>query len=299
MKLERTSEVKSIRVGRGAVPVTRPRYRYHCMVFMVALVCAPVLATDVAAQRGSILMLPEASGRLEVDKDATGALSASDYRLPNDAYVDVWEIEGRAGDHVTIDLRSDDFDAYLYGVGPGLPSTIQDDDSGGRCDARIELRFLEDGEYRVAATTLGSNTVGVYTIRASTRAEPAMPIPCGGVDPAALAAITVQAEIEVGTTIEASLGAGDEKLPDGESARAWEIRAEAGETLIIRLTSDDFDSYLYVIGPGLEGPLEDDDSGGDLHSEIVFTVPETGVYRIVASSLSAGGAGAFQLSVSQ
>ena len=89
----------------------------------------------------------------------------------------VWEIEGRAGDHVTVDLRSEDFDAMLLAVGPGLPATLQDDDSGGRCDARIELRFLEDGVYRVAATTVGTNTVGVYTIRVSTEAAPPPPMP--------------------------------------------------------------------------------------------------------------------------
>ena len=269
---------------------------YVRFLFAFTLALSIVLPREILAQGGSILMLPEPSGRLEVDTDVTGALSASDYRLPDDAYVDVWEIVGRSGDRITIDLRSEDFDAMLYVVGPGLPSTIQDDDSGGRCDARIELRFLEDGVYRVAATAF-SGSFGVYTLRASVEAEPASPIPCGGVDPAVFDGLTAKGRIEVGTTINGTLGAGDERLPDRQSAQVWEVQGEAGQTLTIRLSSADFDSYLYVLGPGLEAPLEDDDSGGELNSEIVFTVTATGLYRIIVSSLSEGGTGAFQLSV--
>ena len=60
--------------------------------------------------------------------------------------------------------------------------------------------------------------------------------------------------------------------------------------------SDDFDSYLFVVGPGLPEPLSDDDGGEGLNSRLVISFPADGVYRVVASSLG-GATGMFTLTV--
>jgi hypothetical protein len=255
-------------------------------------------ATPVRAG-GSILWLPRPAGRLTAEQETRGALSSADYMSATDAYLDIWELAGKAGESITIDMKSTDFDAVLYVVGAGLAETMHDDDGGGRCDARLEVRFLEDGVYRVAATTASGRTTGVYTIRASANPPAAPEISCGGTDPAVYGSLNVTGRATVGGTMSGSLNSGDQTTGDGKNAEVWEITGEAGQTVTIRMESDAFDSYLVVVGPGLGAPLTDDDSGGGLNSELTVTFPQSGSFRIIATSAGSGATGAYRLSVSQ
>src|SRR5205823_1099481 len=54
-------------------------------------------------------------------------------------YAQQWKLAGVAGQIVTIDLVSEAFDAYAFLLGPGLDKPPQDDDSGGRCNARLTV----------------------------------------------------------------------------------------------------------------------------------------------------------------
>jgi hypothetical protein len=248
---------------------------------------------------GSILWLPRPTGRLTPEQETRGALSAADYMSATDAYLDVWELQGKAGESITIDLKSTDFDAVLYVVGEGLAETLSDDDGGGRCDARVAIRFLEDGVYRVAATTASARTTGVYTIRASANPPAPPEITCGGTDPAAFAALPVAGPLTIGGSVGGALSTGDATLEAGKYAEAWELTGEAGQTVTIRLESDAYDAYLVVVGPGLASPLTDDDSAGELNSELTVTFPESGVYRVIATSAGTGSTGAYRLTVSR
>lgn len=272
------------------------RVRSIARIALAASLALPATATAQAAGGGSILWLVRPAGRLQLDTPTSGALSASDFFGPTDAYLDVWELEGRAGGSVTIDMRSPDFDALLYVVGPGMAETLSDDDGGGRCDARVSVRFLEDGIYRVAATVNGARTTGVYSLFASVNPGPAPEIPCGGPDPAMFAALPVAGTLTVGTPLNGSLGPGDPTLENGALAEVWALAGTEGATVRIRLESDAFDSFLYVIGPDGESILTDDDGGGDLHAEIEFTFPASGTCRVVVSSAD-NGSGAFVLTV--
>ncbi len=78
--------------------------------------------------------------------------------------VQAWAFEARAGGFVTIDLMSDDFDSYLYVVGPGLPEPLTDDDGGEGLNSRLDVSFPYDGVYRVVASSLGG-TLGTFTLR--------------------------------------------------------------------------------------------------------------------------------------
>jgi serine protease Do len=256
-------------------------------------------AAPAARAGGSILWLLRPTGRLTAEQETRGALSSSDYTLPSDAFIDLWEIQGKAGESMTIDLKSQDFDAVLYVVGEGLGETLNDDDGGGRCDARVEIRFLEDGTYRVAATTAASRRTGVYTIRASANPPPPPDITCGGTDPAAWAALPVAGRLALGGTATGSLGAGDAQVESEKYADVYEFSAQAGQSVKFRLEADGFDTYLVVIGPGIGSPLTDDDSGGELNAELTVTFPEAGTYRIIATSAGSGSTGAYRLTASQ
>ncbi|MBI3407956.1 MAG: PPC domain-containing protein [Planctomycetes bacterium] len=60
----------------------------------------------------------------------------------------------KAGKSYTIDLISDDFDAFLRLLNPDGKQVAFDDDSGGELNARIVYRCEQDGEFRIVMTNL-------------------------------------------------------------------------------------------------------------------------------------------------
>jgi hypothetical protein len=110
---------------------------------------------------------------------------------------------------------------------------------------------------------------------------------------------TEDREVHVGEQVEGALSAADYIGVNESYLEAWALEADAGQTISIDLISNAFDSYLYVVGPGLSETLRDDDSGGACHSRLDFTVLEAGVFRVVASSSSSRQAGTYQLRVSE
>ena len=152
--------------------------------FTLFLLSSPA---DAAAQGTSVLTLLSTEGReLEIGDEVGGALSASDFVTANENYVEAWALEGEPGQEVWIDLVSDDFDSYLYVVGPGFGETLTDDDSGGACHARINFTFLDRGVFRVVASSTSGRQSGTYRLRVSRDPRPAAEMSCGGVDGSAL-----------------------------------------------------------------------------------------------------------------
>jgi hypothetical protein len=275
-----------------------PRLRFSALLLLAVSALAPAGA---GAQVNSILMLlPTDDRTLEIGGEFTGALSTADYVSPSDDLLEAWALPGRAGRSVTIDLESDDFDASLYVVGPGLAGTLSDDDSGGGCNARLTFTFLENGTFRVVASSRGARETGTYSLRVAERPDSSPTYGCGEVNPEALSALPTEGRsLEVGTLAAGVLGAMSPIVQDGRVGQAWSLRAAAGDRISIILESDDFDAYLYLTGPGLAQVMTDDDGAGDLDSMIDVTLPTDGPYTVVASALSAGDFGAYTLRVEE
>jgi hypothetical protein len=107
--------------------------------------------------------LPVSDRRLVLDEPGYGALSASD-PLVEGRRVQAWSFRAEAGQRVTVDLESEDFDSYLQVAGPGLPRLLEDDDGGEDLDSRLHVTFPTDGTYRIIAGSLGGG-VGAFTVR--------------------------------------------------------------------------------------------------------------------------------------
>src|SRR5207247_23643 len=72
-------------------------------------------------------------------------------------------LAGTAGKTVTIDVVADAFDAYAFLLGPGLETAKpQDDDSGGRCNARLLVRLPRTGDYFIVVTGIEGSPTGGY-----------------------------------------------------------------------------------------------------------------------------------------
>lgn len=247
----------------------------------------------------SILTLLDADGRrLEIGDEVRGALSASDYVGLNESYLEAWDLKGREGQTVSIDLISDDFDSYLYVVGPGLSETLRDDDGGGACHSRLNFTFLESGVFRVVASSSSSHQTGTYLLRVSEEAGPRVAISCGGVNGFALTDLpTVGRHLRRGEPSFGHLSSGELSIENDRPVQAWALDGVAGERVTIRLESDDYDAYLYLFGPGLTATMTNDDGGAGLNSELTVTFPETGTYTVGAGALSSGATGSYSLSV--
>ena len=272
-----------------------------------------VLPGDVGAQGTSVLTLLSTEGRgLVIGGEVRGALSASDFVTAAGNYVEAWALDGEPGQEVWVDLVSADFDSYLYVVGPGLAEAITDDDSGGACHARINLTFLDRGVFTVVASSATSRETGTYQLRVAGE-EPLPPAEgsCGGgdlftaesVSPALGGAPTdggggsEERVLAVGRTVSGRLtGLEETRVGNDQPVQVWTLQGVAGGSATIRLESDDFDAYLFFDGPGLSELLEDDDSGGDLNSELTVSFPETGVYRAIVAAVGAGSTGSYTLS---
>ncbi len=277
------------------LPAVRSRLRVPFRLSLGAFLT--LLGTGQAqAQSISILSLLPTDGRsVSIGQEVTGALSSSDPRGPDDAPLEAWLLEGSPGQAVTVDLRSSDFDAYLYVVGPGFDETLWDDDSAGGCDARVAFTVLEDGPFTVVASSQSGQT-GPYSLSVTTDPEPAAPYSCGSVNPATLLELPTEGRVlELRGSVRGAFNGSEPTIQDGRPAAAWTIEGRAGESVSIRLLSDDFDSYLHVFGPGMTEALSDDDSAGDLDSQITLVFPESGTYRVIASALSANSRGSYQI----
>jgi hypothetical protein len=94
-------------------------------------------------------------------------------------YAQQWRVAGRAGQTVTIDLVTGAFDAYAFLLGPGFErSAPQDDDSGGRCNARLTVRFPQTGEYFIVVTSRERRATGAFTLTLVAGPKPLSLAPC-------------------------------------------------------------------------------------------------------------------------
>jgi hypothetical protein len=110
-----------------------------------------------------LLELPEAlttgRGRIEL-----GRLESGDRTLSSGGFRDEYTFEGRAGDKVVLDLRSDEFDPYLILRPPTSEQVDNDDFESSSEHSRLELTLKESGTHRVLVTTFEKAQTGSYVL---------------------------------------------------------------------------------------------------------------------------------------
>ncbi|NJN19960.1 MAG: tetratricopeptide repeat protein, partial [Leptolyngbya sp. RL_3_1] len=97
--------------------------------------------------------------------------------------------------------------------------------------------------------------------------------------------------------VEGQLEDGDQVLQDGSLYDLHTFEGEAGQFIEIRLSSDDFDTYLTLVGPDDERVAENDDSVEGLNSIIHVQLNQTGQYSVLANTYNASGRGGYRLTV--
>jgi len=119
---------------------------------------APVITTGggstMAGTVGQILRGQVVQGRLTV----------SDARLTDNTFYQAWTFYGQAGEMVTLDVMSTDFDAYAVIQDGNGNALARDDDSGGNLNARITFTLPYTGAFRLIANTRRQGTIGAYSL---------------------------------------------------------------------------------------------------------------------------------------
>lgn len=211
----------------------------------------------------SRLIESQDSGPLEIPATVVGWLQDG---------ANTYELDIEESGLYTIEMRSDDIDAYLELSGPGNVA-LQDDDSAGNLDARISS-FLEPGQYEVRARVSYGQGRGFYTLETATRELPSD------------VELQNEGELEFEQPLYGWFN-GDE--------RTYDLQVSETSFVTIDMMSDDFDAYLELDGEGIY--LSNDDGGDGHNARITRTLP-AGNYTITARGYSTSGSGLFTLEAS-
>lgn len=223
---------------------------------------------------------PLVADAIEYQVPVAGELDEDDAMIEGHGYVDAFDIELSVGDRVDVVVESYEFDTFLYLIGPTGERVGEDDDGAGSgTNSRISYTVGSSGVHRVLVTSYSGLATGAYTLTVGdgiVSSEPAEPI-------------------APGELVEARLEAGDDPSDGGGVQDGYSVEIGTGRQLVVSMSSDDFDSYLTLMSPDGYSVAFDDDSGGNLNSQLSYVALDSGTYTIVASSYG-GGFGAYTIS---
>jgi hypothetical protein len=139
----------------------------------------------------------------------------------------------------------------------------------------------------------GAETV---TYRSTSTDASDLDVCTGGGEGDTSVACTELDQVEVGSFVTGTLSTSDKVAPSGAYYDMYGLQLAAQQEVQIDLSSNEFDTYLYLYES--DGTLVDsnDDFGDELDSSLTVTLT-AGCYRIEASSYGAGETGAYSLSV--
>ena len=207
-----------------------------------------------------------------------GRLEKGDETLTSGEYADEYSFSGSVGERAVVDLRSADFDPYLFVRAPSGEQFDNDDFVGDASRSLLSLDLAERGEYRVTVTSYSKGETGGYTL---------------SMDVGRSAGLAARIERN------GRLESGDGSLASGEYFDSYEFEGTPGQRVALDLRSSAFDTYLIVRDPAGEQTENDDaDDGSSVgHSNIELDLTEAGTYHVLVTSYETGESGPYSLTI--
>jgi hypothetical protein len=268
--------------------------------------CSPATSSSPSAGTGTM-------HQIQVGQAVNGNLTTDDNLYRDTTYYQFWQFTATAGSQLTVDLSSDDFDPYLivrgFKAADGRDSSSVDDDGGPGCSARVSTTFPTTGTYTILVNTTSTQkkTTGGFTLSITRGLKPPVSGDCsnGGTTTPTTpttgggGGARTQGTMTIGQSVQGRLATSDYlRSADTTYAQWWLLQGRAGQQVTIDLESDDFDSFIFLFGPGLtDDGSQDDDSGGNCNSRLTVTMPQSGEYRILVNTRNQYETGAYTLSV--
>jgi uncharacterized protein (TIGR03437 family) len=224
-----------------------------------------------------------------------GALTADDQVVRDEAgrtfFFDAYRFTASAGTGIAVDARSSVFDAavvlYKRNADGSLRALASDNDLGGLGDgdivntnALLLTALPESGEYVLFVTSgpRNENGMGGYTVR--------------------LVGNAIQS-VGYGANVSGAIAAGDLQTSAGDYLDGYWFAGVAGDRVQVRMNSAAFDSLLLLNRNNGDTIGFDDNSGGGRDALLSMTLPETGVYVVIATPFAPGVTGAYTMAVTR
>jgi hypothetical protein len=119
--------------------------------------------SNEGGEQGSYAIRILSGGRANIDR-RQGSLSGSDSESEDGGYYDEHTLQLEAGDHVIVEMVSDDFDTLLEARGPADYYEVNDDFGGSIAISRLEIFVPETGAYTFTTASYGSGSSGDYSL---------------------------------------------------------------------------------------------------------------------------------------
>ncbi|MDB9526598.1 trypsin-like peptidase domain-containing protein [Oscillatoria sp. CS-180] len=228
--------------------------------------------------------LPE---RITLNDFVTGRLGSDSDILPDGSFFNAYVFEGQQGQRVAVEMTSQDVDSYLILLSENNDSLyLEDDDSAGDLNARLEITLPQDGSYIIIANSFAQGEQGSYDLRLSEVGAGSVQAP-----PAGNSERLILRESGV-------LSPGDEIAPDGTLYDQYTFDGQAGQSVTVTIESQEFDTYLAIVDSNGNLVAENDDiSASNTNSEASFTLPNTGRYLVIVNGFSVADQGSYTLIV--
>ena len=224
---------------------------------------------------------------LSAGQSFTGELDSSDPLWTDNTYYELWRYYGRAGERLTIIMRSPAFNSYMqYGRMNGNEFSYLGGSTsrhiGGQQETVLDVTLSESGEYGIRANSHGQYT-GQYVLTVSSSGG-------GGTTTRSAGSISV------GSTITGTLTPTDAQTDSGWYHDDYTFSGNSGQVILVDLESDEFDTFIDLY-QGTRWVAEDDDGGDGLDSRLVYTLPASGEHTICVRSRYANRTGSYRLTL--
>ena len=101
---------------------------------------------------------------LELGERTSGRLESGDLQLDSGEYSDLYVFEGEAGQSISVEMSSSEFDTYVQLITPEGEKIDNDDYEGNTAMSRIDLTLRESGRYRIMTTSYRADETGSYEL---------------------------------------------------------------------------------------------------------------------------------------
>lgn len=206
----------------------------------------------------------------------SGQLEASDNTRTNGAFEDVYSVQGEAGSELVVDLRTLDFDSYLIVQLPNGEQIENDDYDGSTQHSFLTFPLEQTGQYQVRVSSFLASETGSYTLTINDG----------------------MADMQTDMDLSGELSADDSVRALGQYVDSYEFEGRPGQRVLIDLTSDDFDTFLFLETPS-GSLMNNDDMDSTTHSQISAELTAFGTYKVTVTSFDEKETGSYQLRISQ
>ena len=249
-----------------------------------------ILRKPSLAQRAEPSETPTAAGAgrsISVGQSVSGRLTEDDELYPDTTYYQTWQLSARAGQDVTIDLSSTEFDPLLIVRGTA-DSSLVNDDGGPQCAARVVFTVPPDADITILVNTASrpKRATGRFTLEVSAGTKP-VDAPATRAQPGDCRTTPVLAgalrTVAIGQAVSGALAESDPLYPDTTFYQRWLVSARPGQDVTIDLESSEFDPVLIVRGAA-DSSIINDDGGPGCSSRVVFTAPSSTPDTIIVNT---------------